>query len=541
MSKKKVKNKAIVVVANGVLRFKNVVKKQSWFAVNLLQIAMKAKFGIGSNRLHGKTFTLIGYGIQPYYLNLNKGLEHNYNEDDWDEDIDGGVIWHDGPLKLAYSFIADSKKIIEHKGFFESVEKLKYDVEYIESEYYMIDDDLIKQTFEKDISYYGESLRKKCKLIDFIEAENEDLRQSIIDEDEEILEKYDLITFEEYKKIKASKNREEVLNQILKSYEIDRINNNDNSQKEVELNEQEEDSSIIQEPQPEIVSINDKVDEKIKEVKSDSTNKKSDYVKNRHEEIELFTKFLEKKGHDNIWFFVKLTEDIEKGLTVEESLSDYFETFNIIKKSLPTEIAKKDKSIKKLKDDLIEISDFINNNIDINSNTKFIADYEACIKAIQILKSKEKLEFQHPKTNTVIKDEDYKNGLLKPFKNEIKYHKTISKKEWDNINKDSKLIIYGEHFITEYFDDKKNVAIVPVKVEETSGSKEVKNIPENLISEKTKNESDSEIINKRQNIIITWLLIITFILFYSLIIWLGTEAEAQIDRTEIQKFINKEV
>ena len=47
MSQKKVKNKAIVVVANGVLRFKNVVKKQSWFAVNLLQIAMKAKFGIG--------------------------------------------------------------------------------------------------------------------------------------------------------------------------------------------------------------------------------------------------------------------------------------------------------------------------------------------------------------------------------------------------------------------------------------------------------------------------------------------------------------
>ena len=117
MSKKKVKNKAIVVVANGVLRFKNVVKKQSWFAVNLLQIAMKAKFGIGSNRLHGKTFTLIGYGIQPYYLNLNKGLEHNYNEDDWDEDIDGGVIWHDGPLKLAYSFIADSKKIIEANAY----------------------------------------------------------------------------------------------------------------------------------------------------------------------------------------------------------------------------------------------------------------------------------------------------------------------------------------------------------------------------------------------------------------------------------------
>ena len=183
MSQKKVKNKPVKVVANGVLRFQNVVKKQRWFAVNLLQIAMKAKFGIGSNRLHGKTFTLIGYGIQPYYLNLNKGLEHNYNEDDWDEDIDGGVIWHDGPLKLAYSFIADSKKIIEHKGFFESVEKLKYDLEYIESEYNMIDDDLIKQTFEKDISHYGESLRKKCKLIDFIEAENEDLRQFIIDEE----------------------------------------------------------------------------------------------------------------------------------------------------------------------------------------------------------------------------------------------------------------------------------------------------------------------------------------------------------------------
>ena len=520
MSQKKVKNKPVKVVANGVLRSQNVVKKQRWFAVNLLQIAMKAKFGIGSNRLHGKTFTLIGYGIQPYYLNLNKGLEHNYNEDDWDEDIDGGVIWHDGPLKLAYSFIADSKKIIEHKGFFESVEKLKYDLEYIESEYYMIDDDLIKQTFEKDISHYGESLRKKCKLIDFIEAENEDLRQFIIDEDEEILEKYDLITFEEYKKIKASKNKEEVLNQILKSYEIDRINNNDNSQKDVELNEKEEDSSIIQELQSEIVSINDKVDEKIKEVKSDSTNKKSDYVKNRHEEIELFTKFLEKKGHDNIWFFVKLTEDIEKGLTVEESLSDFFETFNTVKKSLPTDIAKKDKSIKKLKDDLTEISDFINNNIDINSNTKFIADYEACIKAIQILKSKEKLEFKDPKINTVIKDEDYKNGLLKPFKNEIKYHKTISKKEWDKINKDSKLIIYGEHFITEYFDDKKNVAIVAVKVEETFDSKELKNISENLISDKTKTESDSEIVDKRQKNIITWLLIILFIAVYLISVWL---------------------
>lgn len=509
MSKKKVKNKAIVVVANGVLRFKNVVKKQSWFAVNLLQIAMKAKFGIGSNRLHGKTFTLIGYGIQPYYLNLNKGLEHNYNEDDWDEDIDGGVIWHDGPLKLAYSFIADSKKIIEHKGFFESVEKLKYDVEYIESEYYMIDDDLIKQTFEKDISYYGESLRKKCKLIDFIEAENEDLRQSIIDEDEEILEKYDLITFEEYKKIKASKNREEVLNQILKSYEIDRINNNDNSQKEVE---------------------------------SDSTNEKSDYMKNREEELDLFLEFLEKKGDDN-WLFVKLSEDIGKGLTVEEILSDVFQTLSTVKKSLPNDISKKDKSIKKLKDDLIEISDYIKNNTDMNFNTKLKIDYEACIEAIQILKSKEKLEFQHPKTNSVIKDEDYKNGLLKPFKNEIKYHKTISKKEWDNINKDSKMIIYGEHFITEYFDDKKNVAIVPVKVEETFDSKELKNVSGNLISAKTQTESDSEIVDKRQKNIITWLIIIVIVAVY-LISMFGigviTEREAQIDRTEIRKFIIKE-
>ena len=35
MSQKKVKNKPVKVVANGVLRFQNVVKKQRWFAVNL--------------------------------------------------------------------------------------------------------------------------------------------------------------------------------------------------------------------------------------------------------------------------------------------------------------------------------------------------------------------------------------------------------------------------------------------------------------------------------------------------------------------------
>lgn len=89
--------------------------------------------------------------------------------------------------------------------------------------------------------------------------------------------------------------------------------------------------------------------------------------------------------------------------------------------------------------------------------------------------------YQEPEYDDYEDEYDYDSDeYYESMKTNIKFHKTITKKEWDKTQKDSKTIIDGTHYMM-FLDDDKGTILAPVEVTESEDKEVNEGLPDSFL------------------------------------------------------------